>query len=413
VLHKFVEYRRIDKELKAQRATLLFRYAGQLRAGELVGLPGIWQNNAGTPSPDTNTHADVDLRRFASERRTITGNNWLIIGDLEWNQEDKDALHDLKVRREAHARILVSRAHQAAPEVQAVQRSAVPTETAGLSEATPQALDTRSPRMAGNVSRRQFDEDWLPRLLAANPKFSAGQVRAAFWDGILAVRIRLLVPDLENAFPDWLAAEGLEPWLGTVAVTARMLHAVNPNSWQLGLEGLEYPCVVHKSEVQLWAATLGVAAEPIVSATVANIWTVIAREGSSITLGPVTQPSNVGPAASGPPTEQARTPSPAEGAPDVPPDLEPPIPPEWDAPLQNLVVALTHAKALILRDEFLDAGKDALPRYNYDAARRVYAGRLRQAGVTVVGRPSKQDEPRVELGRLILTDWQAGKLGQK
>jgi hypothetical protein len=31
-------------------------------------------------------------------------------------QEDKDARHDLKVSREAHARILASRAHPAAPE---------------------------------------------------------------------------------------------------------------------------------------------------------------------------------------------------------------------------------------------------------------------------------------------------------
>jgi hypothetical protein len=103
------DYHQIDRDLKVRRSKALTSYAPQISEGELVGLPGVWRNGYGTPTPGTDIHTDVNLRLFANPRRIITASNWLTIGDLGQDEEDKEAVYDLKIKREAYARILASR----------------------------------------------------------------------------------------------------------------------------------------------------------------------------------------------------------------------------------------------------------------------------------------------------------------
>jgi hypothetical protein len=115
LLRERADYHQIEHDLKSRRVKALASYASQIREGELVGLPGVWRNDRGTP-PGISTHIDVDLRLFANSHRIITAGNWLIIGNLKLDEEDKEAVFDLKIRRKAHARILASRALHTAAE---------------------------------------------------------------------------------------------------------------------------------------------------------------------------------------------------------------------------------------------------------------------------------------------------------
>ena len=140
LLRERADYHRIERDLKARRAKALASYAPQVRERELVGRPGVWRNDYGTPKPGINTHMDVDLRLFANSHRIITASNWLIIGNLKLDEEDKEAVYDLKIKREAHARILASQALHTAAEAEhapTAQTASGQSEMAAASEPRP------------------------------------------------------------------------------------------------------------------------------------------------------------------------------------------------------------------------------------------------------------------------------------
>jgi hypothetical protein len=90
------------------------------------------------------------------------------------------------------------------------------------------------------------------------------------------------------------------------------------------------------------------------------------------------------------------------------PDLE--IPPEWNAPLQDLVIRAKEADALIPRDEFLTAAHDRLPGCSFLAAKGLYTGYLRRAGIAgPSNRPTKQEELKLARGKAVVTAWQEQK----
>jgi hypothetical protein len=176
IQHDFVEYHRIEEDLLFRRAKIQALYVAQLREGELVSLPGSYKNGIGTPRPGRHIHTDVDLRYFAFDRRISTGNGWLIRGDLGLDEEDNDALYDLKIRREAHARILASRAHPAAPESAGVllpePRRAPPQRWISLQE----IVERPSRLLPGDLETREhpLDDAILKEIFRAAP---AGQIR--------------------------------------------------------------------------------------------------------------------------------------------------------------------------------------------------------------------------------------------
>jgi hypothetical protein len=116
LIHDLADYHRIERDLKTRRERALNSCVHQLEPGELVGRLGVWRNGRGTFA--SSKHADADLLLFVDQRRIITANNWVIRRDLGVDEEDKDAVGDLMVKREALARLLASRASYANTELQ-------------------------------------------------------------------------------------------------------------------------------------------------------------------------------------------------------------------------------------------------------------------------------------------------------
>jgi hypothetical protein len=113
------------------------------------------------------------------------------------------------------------------------------------------------------ISKKVFDSDLVPLLLAANPQLTPQQIDAAFWAEVGGRRIHLLVPAAEKFLPENQAAWGFEPRFGSMAIATHMIPEVKRDTWQLILETLYYECVVHRAEIRPWAERLGLAAERV------------------------------------------------------------------------------------------------------------------------------------------------------
>jgi hypothetical protein len=100
----------------------------------------------------------------------------------------------------------------------------------------------------------RFEQEFLPEILEKYPQYTAEQVLKTLRQDILAGIIHLHVPELYDAFETSNIADtfGFEFDRGSLVISTRTAHVVNPRTWGFSFEYTQYFGRLREADIPAW-----------------------------------------------------------------------------------------------------------------------------------------------------------------